>query len=378
MLNHLDLFSGIGGFSLGMEATKRIKTVAFCDIDKFCKKVLNKHWPTVPVYNDIKELTYEKLKTDGIGPVDILTCGYPCQPFSNAGLQKGEKDPRHLWPDCFRLIKECRPSVIVGENVSGHIKLGLDSVISDLESQGYGTRTFSVSAASVGAPHKRERVWVLAYSERNHDFNKKQRIDGEEKKIPRKHREENSTSRQSSGTSSIRETGSEHVENTGRSSGGIESSRNKESVGSRPSEKTEWSTNTDTSPGPSEGTETMADTESISSDGREDRKYSKERDTKGEVGGVSSNVANTVSGNAQTGCERQGEVRQRHSGKRIPGDASSCSENPWEGWWDLEPKLGRVVNGVPNRVDRLKGLGNSVVSLIPFLIAKSLLEVMDE
>jgi len=332
MLNHLDLFSGIGGFSLGMEATKRIKTVAFCDIDKFCKKVLNKHWPTVPVYNDIKELTYEKLKTDGIGPIDILTCGYPCQPFSNAGLKKGEKDPRHLWPDCFRLIKECRPSVIVGENVSGHIKLGLDSVISDLESQGYGTRTFSVSAASVGAPHKRERVWVLAYSERNHNFNKKQRIDGEEKKIPREHREENSTSRQSSGTSSIRETGSEYVANT----------------------------------------------ESISSDGREDRKYSKERDTKGEVGGVSSNVANTVSGNAQTGCERQGEVRQRHSGKRIPGDASSCSENPWEGWWDLEPKLGRVVNGVPNRVDRLKGLGNSVVSLIPFLIAKSLLEVMDE
>ena len=153
MLNHLDLFSGIGGFSLGLEATKRIKTVAFCEIDSFCTKVLNKNWPTVPVYNDIKELTYEKLKTDGIGPIDIFTCGYPCQPFSNAGLKKGEKDPRHLWPDCFRLIKECRPSVIVGENVSGHIKLGLDSVISDLESQGYGTRTFSVSAASVGAPH---------------------------------------------------------------------------------------------------------------------------------------------------------------------------------------------------------------------------------
>ena len=248
----------------------------------------------------------------------------------------------------------------MGENVSGHIKLGLDSVISDLESQGYGTRTFSVSAASVGAPHKRERVWVLAYSERNHNFNKKQRIDGEEKKIPREHREENSTSRQSSGTSSIRETSSEYVANT-------DSNREK------------WNQSQDgKGSGLEQDSSDVANTESISSDGREDRKYSKERDTKGEVGGVSSNVANTVSGNAQTGCERQGEVRQRHSGKRIPGDASSCSENPWEGWWDLEPKLGRVVNGVPNRVDRLKGLGNSVVPLIPFLIAKSLLEVMDE
>ena len=340
-MNHVDLFSGIGGFSLGLERTGGFKTVAFCEIEKFPKEILRKHWPNVKQYDDIKELTNEKLKTDGIGPVDILTCGYPCQPFSNAGLKKGEQDPRHLWPDCFRLIKECRPTWVIGENVSGHIKLGLDSVLSDLESQGYGTRTFSVSAASVGANHKRERVWVLAYSERNHDFNKKQRIDGEEKEIPREHWEKNSDSRQSSGTSSIRETGSEHVENTGRSSGGIESSRNKESVGSRPSEETKWTANTDQVARPSSGTKIMA---------------------------------NTVSGNAQTGCERQGEVRQRHSGKRIPGDASSCGKNPWEGWWDLEPKLGRVVNGVPNRVAKLKALGNSLVPFIPYLIGKSILE----
>ena len=98
-LKHLDLFSGIGGFSLGLEATGGFETVAFCDIEEFPRKVLQKHWPYVKQYKDIKELNYEKLKADGIGPIDILTCGYPCQPFSVAGRKKGEIDPRHLWPD---------------------------------------------------------------------------------------------------------------------------------------------------------------------------------------------------------------------------------------------------------------------------------------
>ena len=95
-MRHLDLFSGIGGFALGLEATRRIKTVAFCEIDKYCTKVLNKNWPGVPVYNDIRELTYDRLKTDEIGPIDIITGGYPCQPFSIAGSKKGVEDPRHL------------------------------------------------------------------------------------------------------------------------------------------------------------------------------------------------------------------------------------------------------------------------------------------
>ena len=165
-MNHLDLFSGIGGFSLGLERTGGFKTVAFCEIEDYPRKVLAKHWPDVRQYEDIKKLTYETLRSDGIGPVDIITGGYPCQPFSNAGKKRGESDPRHLWPEMFRIIKECRPTWVVGENVSGHIKLGLDAVLSDLESQGYGTRTFSVSASSVGANHKRERVWILAHAGR--------------------------------------------------------------------------------------------------------------------------------------------------------------------------------------------------------------------
>ncbi len=157
MYQHLDLFSGIGGFSLGLEATGEFETVAFCDYDPFCQKVLRKHWENVPIYGDIKELTYEKLKANGINNIDIITGGYPCQPFSVAGNKKGEQDPRHLWPEYFRLVQECRPTWVIGENVGGHIKLGLDTVLKDLESEGYSARTFSISASSIGANHKRER-----------------------------------------------------------------------------------------------------------------------------------------------------------------------------------------------------------------------------
>ena len=166
-LQHLDLFSGIGGFSLGLEATGGFETKAFCDIEEYPRQVLQKHWPHVKQYKDIKELTYDKLKADGIDSIDIITGGYPCQPFSIAGRKKGEEDPRHLWPEYFRLVKELRPTWVIGENVSGHIKLGLDTVIEDLESEDYSVRPFSISASSIGANHQRERIWILAHSRRS-------------------------------------------------------------------------------------------------------------------------------------------------------------------------------------------------------------------
>ena len=164
-LKVLDLFSGIGGFSLGLEATNYFETVGFCEIDNYCKKILKKHWPQVPIYEDINNLNGED-----IGKVDVITGGYPCQPFSVAGKQKAEKDPRHLWPEYFRLIKELQPTWIIGENVSGHIKLGLDSVLQDLESENYTSRTFSISASSVGAKHKRERIWIIGHKQKNSDY----------------------------------------------------------------------------------------------------------------------------------------------------------------------------------------------------------------
>ena len=165
---HLDLFSGIGGFSLGLEATGGFETVAFSEIEDFPRKVLTKHWPNVPIYGDIKELNYDRLKADGIisdkRNIDILTGGYPCTPFSVAGRKRGEEDPRYLWPEMFRLVKELMPSLIIGENVNGHIKLGLDTVLQDLESEGYSTRAFSISASSVGAKHQRNRVFIISHS----------------------------------------------------------------------------------------------------------------------------------------------------------------------------------------------------------------------
>ena len=158
----LDLFSGIGGFSLGLERAG-METVAFCEIEEFPRKVLAKHWPGVPIHKDIREL-----KGDAIGPVDLICGGYPCQPFSTAGKRGGASDDRHLWPEYLRLIQELRPSWVIGENVAGHISMGLDQVLADLEGEGYTWEAFVIPACAVDAPHRRDRVWVVANAaERN-------------------------------------------------------------------------------------------------------------------------------------------------------------------------------------------------------------------
>jgi len=162
-LNHVDLCSGIGGWAIAFRELG-INTIAFCEIDKYPRQVLQKNFPSVPIFNDLKELTYEDIKErTGVDGIDILTCSYPCQPFSVAGKQKGEEDPRHLWTDTLRIVQECRPTWFVGENVSGHIKLGLDTVLEDLASEGYDTRTFIIPASSVGAWHQRQRIWIIGH-----------------------------------------------------------------------------------------------------------------------------------------------------------------------------------------------------------------------
>jgi len=153
----LDLFSGIGGFSLGLEAAG-METVAFCEKDSFCRKVLQQHWPDVPVYEDVRALDGRAYR----GSVDVVCGGFPCQPFSVAGLKQGKADDRHLWPEMLRIISECRPRWVIGENVSGFINMALDDVSSDLENEGYEVRTFVLPACSVDARHRRDRVWVLA------------------------------------------------------------------------------------------------------------------------------------------------------------------------------------------------------------------------
>ena len=162
MLKTLDLFSGIGGFAVGLEATNFFKTTCFVEQEPYCKEVLRHHFPEVPILGDIKNVKRSDLPDPD---PDVIVGGFPCQPFSSAGLQKAQSDSRHLFPEMFRLIKECRPSWVIGENVIGIVKLGLDEVLTDLENEGYATRTFNIPACAVGAPHLRQRVWIIAHSD---------------------------------------------------------------------------------------------------------------------------------------------------------------------------------------------------------------------
>lgn len=160
-MKHLDLFSGVGGFALAAR-WMNWQTVQFVEIDKFCHNVLAKNFPRVPIHHDVRTFTAESFR----GSIDILTGGYPCQPFSSAGKRKGAADDRHLWPQVLRIIQECRPRWIVCENVAGHITMGLDAVLYDLESEGYPCRPIVIPACATGAPHRRDRVWIIAHSGR--------------------------------------------------------------------------------------------------------------------------------------------------------------------------------------------------------------------
>jgi len=195
-MNHLDLFSGIGGFHLAGEMVwgKDFNTICHIEIDPFCQKVLKKHWPHVPIYGDIRTYKHDKTK------IDLLTGGFPCQPFSCAGKRKGKEDDRYLWPAMLEIIKSTKPTWVIGENVSGIKSMEFDhkiikmenskdlfkktkmvqiqrvnilsKIIEDLENIGYElpkTKTgvpivFIIPACSVDALHRRDRVWIIAYS----------------------------------------------------------------------------------------------------------------------------------------------------------------------------------------------------------------------
>lgn len=157
-MRQLDLFSGIGGFAYAAERVwgDDHEILAFCEIDEFCNKVLNKHWPHALIINDIKQLNGKK-----IGQVDLITGGFPCQPFSVAGKRKGKKDDRYLWPEMLRVISEAKPRWVVAENVAGIISMVLDETVTDLENEGYETQAFVIPAVALDAPHRRDRVWII-------------------------------------------------------------------------------------------------------------------------------------------------------------------------------------------------------------------------
>ena len=164
-LKVLDLFSGIGGFSLGLHSTGIFDTVKFVEFDKFCQKVLQKNFKNIPIEGDIRDVKGQEFEAD------VITGGFPCQPFSVAGKQKGTDDNRYLWPEMFRLIKEIKPEFVIGENVQGLINLQdgmvLRQVQDQLEGEGFEVQCFLIPASGIGAWHQRNRVWIIGHSKHN-------------------------------------------------------------------------------------------------------------------------------------------------------------------------------------------------------------------
>ena len=311
----------------------------------------------MPVYGDIKELTHERLRADGIDSIDIITGGYPCQPFSVAGRQKAEKDPRHLWPEYFRLVKELRPTWVIGENVSGHVKLGLDTVLENLESEGYSTRTFSISASSVGANHQRERIWIIANSNDTGDRASRHQFNKDREKII-KGREEQSQfelSRYSEGLENSR---------CSQWPWSFEQGENEDEI------REGYADQSERSGGTSELD--VANTKSLGSYGRGHQEYTEAGHREGQVRGESSSkMANS---NNERQQEQRGTVSVTSRERRFWKESEHRSSAEISKWWEFEPDVGRVAHGLPKRVDRLKCLGNAVVPVIPYLIGKSILE----
>lgn len=283
-MTHLSLFSGIGGLDLAAEWAG-FTTVGQCEFADYPTKVLEKHWPDVPRWRDIRTLTKESFyERTGQRTVDVISGGFPCQPFSVAGKQKGKNDDRYLWPEMLRVIRELRPHCVVGENVPGILKIAAGQVVKDLERAGYHVVVFHYEAASVGAWHRRSRVFFTGLADVAdtdggwmHDSNRKE-------DQPARSRE------------------NDIYEQSGRTWGG------EQSAGAR-----------------------------VSPDER-------------------------AVGDAMRG--------------RCTWDAR------WEQWqeladghcWAAEPDVGRVAHGIPERVDRLKCLGNAVVPQQAYPIFKALAE----
>ncbi len=159
ILKHGSLYSGIGGWLLAAHWAG-MENIFTCEIDKFCNKILDKHFPETDKHYDIKETNFEKYR----GAVDILSTSDPCQPFSFAGKRGGTSDDRYLWPQTIRVIREVKPSYVVFENVHGFINMAFETVKSDLEAEGYTVESFIIPACAVNASHQRNRIWIIAYT----------------------------------------------------------------------------------------------------------------------------------------------------------------------------------------------------------------------
>lgn len=292
-LTHLSLFSGIGGLNLAAEWAG-FESVGQCEFADYPTKILERHWPDVPRWRDIRTLTGESFyERTGLRTVDIISGGFPCQPFSTAGKQRGEDDDRYLWPEMVRVIAELRPTWVVGENVAGIINMALDKVLSDLEGQGYATRTFLIPACGVNAPHQRYRTAIVAHSDRIGQFYRTDAVQPAERRKP---------SQSESGRCSKDVAHSQGYNQRGLPIG-------------KETEKSRFvSSSEDVPHSPGKGLEGRL-WDHIPKHWKDERVF-------------------------------LGTVRGEPRGERQ---------------WAVEPNVGRVAHGIPNRVDRIKCLGNAVV-----------------
>ena len=218
-MRHLDLFSGIGGFALAAQTVygKNYENIGFCDNDRFCQQVLKKHWPNAKIYDDIKTLTYAGSAQSGGLPddereeipktrrgCDLITGGFPCQPFSQAGRRKGTADDRHLWPEMLRVIREFKPTWVVAENVRGLTTWGggvvFEQVCADLEAEKYDVQAFIIPAVGLDAPHRRERVWFVAHAVHSGPWEQDARGITTKSRLPSEYRQSDNTAGQLGGT----------------------------------------------------------------------------------------------------------------------------------------------------------------------------------
>ncbi len=290
------LFSGIGGLDLGLERAG-MDVIWQSEIDPYACKILDKHWPTVPNLGNIKEIDWSQVERP-----DVICGGYPCQPFSTAGKRQGEGDARHLWPWVRECIAELRPRYAVLENVRGHLSLGFGTVLGDLASIGYDTEWQVIPAAAVGAPHRRDRVFIVAYANQQ-GSQRRGRIQESETQLGRL---------DVLGTDSRWPQELADTDSNGWIHGQTEFNTTEGWIDAQRDFAT--------------GSADVADTTQQSSNGKPDY------------------------------------IRDSKQPKTIPKPRDSSWQSHGSGqWWAIEPDVGRVAHGIPNRVDRLRCLGNAVV-----------------
>lgn len=325
----LDLFAGIGGFTIGLERAG-FETVAFCEIESYPQQVLRKHWPGVPIYDDVRDITADRLISDGIR-VDVITGGFPCQDLSISGNQAGIEGERSgLWTECARLLRELQPRYAIFENVT-NLLVGdggdwFKRVLWDISKVGYDAEWHCIPASELGAHHHRDRVWIVAYP----------KSAGGEACSPDGMGNEHGACGDAGQSSSAGEQKTVLLEDSR-----YRRWRDAESDTRREDASREWTAHT------------------------------------GTIVRSSENVANS---------KRIRSSRQRLYGRSIGAEANQNRQASWiinrcqgnEATWDVEPNVGRVADGVPARPHRLKCLGNAVVPPIPEMIGKAIMNVTNE